>query len=176
MTLPRSRPDATEYPSFYAGYVASVPEGDLFAVLGAASDELNATLAAIPDSRGSYSYGEGKWTVCTLLGHVIDAERIFTYRMLRLARGDSTPLPGFDENTFAARAESDARTVADLTREMRVVRASTVALFASLPDAAWTRSGIVNERPVSVRALAYITIGHAQHHVGVLRERYGLTD
>ena len=171
-TLRRVRPNASEFPSFYAGYVASVPDGDILAVLRAGGNDLSSALAAIPESRGAYRYADGKWTVRTLVGHMIDAERIFTYRALRLARGDSTPLPSFDENEFAKTAGSDDRTVADLAAEMGAVRASTVCLFESFPDDAWMRRGIVSSGEVSVRALAYITAGHAAHHLRVLHERY----
>jgi hypothetical protein len=168
------RPAVTEFAPFYAGYVASVPDGDIISVLRATGEDLSSTLATIPESKAAHRYAEGKWTVRTVLGHMIDAERIFTYRALRLARGDSTPLPSFEENEFAKTAGSDARTIADLAAEMTVVRDASVRLFASLPDDAWARRGIVSGREATVRALAYITTGHAQHHLGVLRERYGV--
>ena len=173
MTSPlRTRPQPTEYPAWYAGYVASVPDGDIITVLREAGQELATALAGIPEARGEHRYAEGKWTVRTLLGHMIDAERIFSYRALRLARGDATPLPGFEENDYARTAGSDTRSVADLASEMLVVREGTVRLFDSLPDDAWARSGTVNNGQVTVRALAYITAGHAKHHLGVLRDRY----
>ncbi len=170
----RARPDSTEYPAWYAGYVASVPNGDIVAVLREGGNDLASALRAIPEFKGEHRYAEGKWTVRTLLGHMIDAERIFTYRALRLARGDATPLAGFEENDYARAACSDARTVADLASEMFVVREGTVRLFESLPDDAWARIGTVNNGQVTVRALAYIIAGHATHHLGVLRDRYGV--
>jgi hypothetical protein len=173
-TAQRARPDATEYAPFYANYVARVPEGDVVSVLRDSGREITAALAAIPESRGGFRYAEGKWSVRELVGHVIDAERIFNYRALCLARGDATPLPGFEENDYVRTAGSDARTIADLVDELRVVRESTVRMFASFPDEAWTRKGVVNGREMSVRALAYITAGHARHHLQMLRERYGV--
>ena len=167
-----TRPDSTEFPSFYAGYVASVPDGNIVDVLRDSGVKLASALAEIPETKGGHRYAEGKWTVRTLIGHMIDAERIFSYRALRLARGDATPLPGFEENDFAKTAGSDARAVADLASEMAIVRAGTVRLFESLPEEAWMRRGVVNGGEVSVRALGYITAGHAQHHLKVLRERY----
>jgi hypothetical protein len=107
-----------------------------------------------------------------MIGHMIDAERIFAYRALRLARGDATPLPPFEQNDYVQTAGSDQRTLADLIEEMRVVRESTILLLASFPDDAWVRRGVVSGREVSVRALAYIIAGHARHHLKVLRERY----
>jgi hypothetical protein len=173
-TVQSARPDATEYAPFYANYVAGVPEADVVSALRESGREITATLAAIPESRGGFRYAEEKWSVREMVGHVIDAERIFTYRALRLARGDSTPLPAFEENDYARVAGSDARTMTDLVDELRAVRESTVRMFASLPGEAWTRKGTVSGREVSVRALAYITAGHARHHLKILRERYGI--
>ena len=170
--LQRVRPDPTEYPPFYARYVALVPESDVVDALTASARELIATLEAIPEARGGFRYGPDKWTIREVVGHMIDAERIFGYRALRLARADATPLPGFEENDYARTARSDARTLADLVDELRIVREGTVRLFASFPDEAWPRRGVVNGREVSVRALAFITAGHARHHLAVLRERY----
>ncbi|MDB4878952.1 MAG: hypothetical protein JWL60_398 [Gemmatimonadetes bacterium] len=171
----RGRPEPSEYASFYAGYVAAVPSGeDVLAVLGAQGAALQAALARLPEERGGHRYAEGKWSVREVVGHLIDAERIFTYRALRIARGDATPLPGFDENRYVAAAGSDARAMADLLAELLAVRAGTTALFTSLPDAAWRRVGVASEREISVRALAYVAAGHVAHHLRILRERYGV--
>lgn len=167
------RPDDTEYASFYAGYVASVPDGDIVDVLRAGGAALGAALPAIPQARAGYRYAEGKWSVCEVIGHMIDAERIFTYRILRIARGDQTPLASFDQDEYVRTAGSDARTIAGLAAEMVALRASTLLLLESLPAASWSNRGTASEKPVSVRALAYITAGHAQHHLNVLHERYG---
>ena len=167
-----SRPDATEFPPFYARYVANVPEADVVGALRESGREAIAVLSAIPDARGGFRYAPDKWTIREMVGHMIDAERIFGYRALRLARGDATPLPGFEENEYARTAGSDARPMADLIEELRVVRDGTVRMFQSLPVDAWMRRGVVNGREVSVRALAYIMAGHVRHHLGVLRERY----
>ena len=172
MTTNRSRPEAGEFMPFYASYIASVPDGDIVDVLRAGGEDIRRAAAEIPEAKGTHRYAEGKWSVKTVLGHMIDAERIFSYRVLRLARGDKTQLPGFEENDYAIAAQSDARTIADLAEEMVAVRSSTVRLLASLPDDAWLRSGSVNNGEISVRALAYIVAGHAQHHLRVLRERY----
>ncbi len=169
-----ARPEATEFAPFYANYVASVPDGDIRTILRKDREDLATVLGSIPEERGGYRYADGKWTVKTVIGHLIDAERIFSYRALRLARGDTTALPGFEENAYAVTAGSDARTVADLVAEMLDVRTSTIRLFDSFPDDAWDRSALVSVGEVTVRALAYITVGHARHHVRVLEERYGV--
>lgn len=171
-TATRARPDAVEYALFYAGYVSRVPAGDILELLRADGGELVTAVEAVPESRAGHRYAEGKWTVREVLGHMIDAERIFTYRALRIARGDRTPLPGFEENDYVRASGSDARTVVDLAEESRAVRDATVRLFASMPDEAWTRRGVASGCEVSVRALAFITAGHARHHLAILRERY----
>ena len=167
-----TRPEATEFAPFYAGYVAAVPEGDIINILRRGGDEWQSVLAELPEARGDHRYADGKWSIRQLVGHVSDAERIFTYRALRVARGDTTPLAAFDENAYAETAGSERRTLSALAEELKAVRAATVALFTSLPDDAWTRTGTASGKTVSVRALAYITAGHAQHHLKILRERY----
>jgi uncharacterized damage-inducible protein DinB len=166
------RPAATEYPPYFARYVDRVPEGDIMAELRENSARLEATLAAIDEARGTYRYAEGKWSIRQTIGHLIDTERIFVYRALRIARADKTPLAGFEQDDYAAAAGSDERQLSDLREELRALRESTVRFFASLPDEAWTRTGVVNGYEISVRALAHITVGHAMHHLHGLAERY----
>lgn len=167
-----SRPGATEYAPFYAGYVAGVPEGDLIALLEQQGRETVALLGAVSDERSDHRYAPGKWTIREVLGHVVDGERVFTYRALTFARGDAGPLPSFDENAWAAVSNAGRRTMAELLDEYRAVRAATVALFRSFSDEEFARSGVASKNPVTVRALAYIVAGHERHHVRILRERY----
>jgi DinB superfamily len=166
------RPDASEYASFYHAYVSAVPKGDIVELLRDGGRELGTALAAVPESRAGFRYGEGKWSIAEVLGHMIDAERIFTYRALRIARGDATPLPGFEQNDYVKTAGSEARTIANLAEELAAVRECSVLLFQSLPADAWSRRGVASGNPISVRALAYITAGHARHHLRVLQEKY----
>lgn len=168
----RARPDASEYASFYHGYVSAVPPGDIVTLLRDGGKELLAALAAVPEERGGFRYGEGKWSIREVIGHMLDAERIFTYRALRIARGDTTPLPGFEQNDYVPNSGAEARTMASLTEELAAVRGSTVMLFESLPDDAWVRRGVASGQEISVRALAYVTAGHSVHHLRVLREKY----
>ena len=173
-TTLRTRPAASEYAPFYHGYVEAVPDGDIVELLRSGGRELVEAVGRITEDRGGFRYGPEKWSIREVLGHLIDAERIFAYRALRVARGDRTPLASFDENAYVRTAGSDARTLADLARELEIVREASVLLFASLPDEAWGLSGIASDREVSVRALAYITDGHSRHHLRILRERYGV--
>jgi hypothetical protein len=166
------RPGAGEYAPFYAGYVAGVPDGDLLALLEQQGRETVALLGAISEEKSMYRYAPGKWTIREVLGHVVDGERVFSYRALTFARGDAGPLPSFDENAWAATSGAGRRTMTDLLEEYRAVRAATVALFRSFGAEGLARSGVASKNPVTVRALAYIIAGHERHHLGILRERY----
>ena len=108
------RPEPSEYAPFYAGYVAKVPDGDLIGVLEANLEEFSRTLGALAEVRGGFAYAPGKWTLKEVIGHVIDAERVFSYRAMRIARGDETPLPGFDEKAWVPQSGANDRTIADL--------------------------------------------------------------
>lgn len=171
-TATPGRPDNTEFAPYYAVYVDAVPDGDIVTVLRGDGDEMQAILAGMPESKGAHRYAADKWTIRDVIGHVIDAERVFAYRALRFARGDAAPLASFDQDVYVRTAGAGQRTLADLAAELRAVRDSTVALFASLPPDAWARRGIASEKTFSVRALAYIAAGHAHHHFRILRDRY----
>ena len=166
------RPDASEYLQYYGKYVDRVPDGDLLQTLRAQLDETLALVRGLPEEQGGHRYAPGKWSIREVVGHVIDAERIFAYRALRIARGDTTPLPGFDENAYAAASEADARTLAGLADELEHVRLSNIAMLRGLSDEALARRGTASDAPVSARALAWIIAGHELHHRGLLRERY----
>jgi hypothetical protein len=167
-----SRPGSAEYAPFYAGYVVRVPAGDILGCLEAQCDATLALLAAVPEARAGHRYASGKWSIREVVGHLADAERVMAYRALRFARADRAPLPGFDENHYVEQAGFDARTLADLAAELAAVRAATLALFRSLSPEAWLRSGIANDHPISVRALAYVIAGHELHHRYLLESRY----
>jgi hypothetical protein len=167
-----ARPDATEYGPAYGAYVGRVPEGDLLALLEQQRHETQDLLASVPEGKALYRYAPGKWSIKEVAGHLMDSERVFAYRALRFARGDQTPLSGFDEKHYAAAGTFDARPLRDLAAELDSVRGATIALFRSLDAAALVRRGTANDREVSVRALAYIIAGHERHHVAILRERY----
>jgi uncharacterized damage-inducible protein DinB len=172
MTITMHRPDDTEYSPYFARYVERVPEGDIVAQLRENSATLGATIAGLDEARGAHRPEPGKWSVREMLGHMIDVERVFVYRALCIARGDTAPLPSFDQNDYAAAAGSDARQLSDLRDELRALRESTIRFFASLLPDAWTRSGVAGGNNISVRAIAHIIVGHTQHHLQVLAERY----
>jgi hypothetical protein len=169
------RPEAGEFAAFYDGYVARVADlidaPQALLTQGAAAATL---FAGLGDEGASYRYQPDKWSIKELLGHLCDAERIFAYRLLRIARGDATPLPGFDENDYVRAAGSDARSIADLVEEWRSVRQATVTLVAGLADDVAARRGTMNGNPITAGAMVYIIVGHVDHHLNVLRTRYGV--
>ncbi|MBI2072112.1 MAG: DinB family protein [Gemmatimonadetes bacterium] len=169
-TLTRPTPD--EYEAFYAGYISLVPDGDVLQWLEKQRKATPKFLGGIPEATGGHRYAPDKWSIRQLAGHVVDSERVFSYRALSIGRADPAPLPGFDEKAWARTANADERTLKDLVREYGLVRHATVALFRALPAEAWPRRGTANSYSVTVRALAWIIAGHEQHHLRVLRERY----
>lgn len=174
---PLAPPAPDEYGAPYAGYIARVPAGtDIVDLLARQRKDTLARFAALPEDRGGHRYAAGKWSVKEVLLHLSDVERVMAYRALRIARGDPTPLPGFDEAAWTPLSGADARSLADLAGEWGDVRQASLALFRHLPAAAWTRRGRASEMPVSVRGLAWIIAGHERHHLAVLGERYGLWD
>jgi DinB family protein len=168
------RPGMDEYAEFHKGYMAAVAnESDALAVLEQ-QQPLIERLAHLTPEQSALRYADGKWSVKEITGHLSDSERVLAYRLLRIARIDQTPLPGFDENAFAAGSNADRRTLADLAAELAAVRVTTLALVRSLDEDALLRRGTVNNWTLSARALAFIIAGHFQHHVNILRERYGI--
>ncbi len=167
-----ARPDATEYAPFYSGYVNAVPEGDLIALLERQGDETLRLLGGITETKSQERYAPGKWTIREVAGHMIDAERVFTYRALTFARADPGPLPSFDENAWAGSSNAGSRTMRELGQEFSVLRASTLSLFRGFTEESFARSGIASKHAITVRALAYIVAGHERHHVKILRDRY----
>ena len=166
------RPDASEYAPFYAGYVSQVPEGDVLDLLARQIDDTTALIGGLSEAQASYRYAPGKWSIRQIVGHVADAERVFSYRALRIGRNDQTPLPSFDENAWMPYGNFDARPLADLLSELRAVRQSTLALYRSLTPEAIARRGVASQKEISVRAIIYITAGHERHHVKILKDRY----
>lgn len=167
-----ARPAPTEYNAYYQPYVSEVPEGNLLDHLAEQQTSTARFLAGIPEAKAGYRYAAGKWSVKEVIGHISDAERVFSYRALRVARADATPLPGFDENAWVPAAGFDRRTLADIAAEFHAVRSATLALFRSLDAEAWTRIGTASNYPISARALGWIIAGHERHHLRVLHERY----
>lgn len=166
------RPGPTEHAPYYARYIDLVPEGSIVNSLEVQIGETTALLASLSEVRARHRYAAGKWSVKEVVGHIADSERVFAYRALRFARGDATELPGFEGDDYVAHAGFDERPLADVLRELEIVRAATLSLFRSLGEEAWGKGGVANEALVTVRALAWIIAGHELHHRALLVERY----
>jgi len=166
-------PQPGEYNPFYETYIGkSRAFADPVHKLSEQHDEVLSLFRPLDLQKQLFRYAAGKWSVKEVLGHLIDAERVMTYRAMRIARGDQTPLPGFDENVFVAEAQTEHCDWNELLEEFSHVRHATILLFRHIPQEAWLRTGTANGAPLSVRALAYIVAGHTAHHLTILRERY----
>src|SRR6478609_6949762 len=158
------RPAPEEYAPYYLGYISQTHEtADLLTVMDSQPDQLRATLAGLSDERGAYSYAEGKWTIKELLSHIIDGERIFAYRILRISRGDETPLEGFEQDDYIATSNANKRSFRDLLDEFEFSRKANVLMLNNLDEEALSRMGTSNNDRVSARALVSISIGHVRH-------------
>ncbi|MBW3552644.1 MAG: DinB family protein [Gemmatimonadetes bacterium] len=167
-----ARPAAGDFPEGYSAYVGRVPDGDVGGTLTTQLDDTAALLSGLSEADALRRYAEGKWSVKEVLGHIADTERVFSYRLLRFSRGDSTALPGFDENEYTPAGRFDDRDLADLLAELRAVRAATVALIHGLPPESLHRRGTASGGSFTVAAIPWIIAGHELHHRQILRERY----
>jgi hypothetical protein len=169
-----SRPASDEAAPFYQGYIAEVTGDNIAEQLGDQLGEVDQLFGSIDDQAALGRYAPGKWSIKEVLGHLADAERIFGYRLLRISRGDQTPLPGLDENAYVPAGGFDSRPLRSLVADFSAVRRSTIALVHGTPPECWGKRGEASGRTVSARALVYIIVGHVNHHLDVLRDRYGL--
>jgi hypothetical protein len=166
-----ARPESNEYAPYYGKYVSLVPDGDVLVTLEKQLPETLALLAR-PEADGDIRYAPGKWSVKESLGHVIDAERVFSYRAMRIARNDRTPLPGFEQDDYIKYGPFGQCSLAGLVEEFAAVRKSTLLLLRALDESAWARRGVASNNEVTVLALAYIIAGHELHHRKIFREKY----
>lgn len=167
-----NRPDKTEYAEYYHKYIQAVPNGDISDIL---ENQLNTTVelfSNITEEKSLYRYAPGKWCIREVLGHIIDAERVFAYRALRFSRGDQKPLQGFDENEYINNSSYERRNLPMLIEEFFNIRKSTISLFKSMHNEMWLKRGNASGYDVSVRGLAYIIAGHTEHHLEIIKERY----
>ena len=162
----------TEYAPFYSGYVKGLGNVALMDILKTSEKDMLHSLSNLPKETYLFRYAEGKWTIKELLLHIIDAERVFSYRALRFARKDTTDLPGFDEDWFVEHSHANERSVSELLLEFSEVRAATISLFKSFSDETLLLSGTANGYNMSVRAIGFVICGHALHHLKIIKERY----
>lgn len=168
------RPPANTYPPFYESYIKLVQEENIHSALLHSMQQLKLDLSSIGLEKAEFSYAPGKWTVKQLLQHTIDAERIFSYRALCISRGEQQSLPGFEEDEYAANATAGNRHLKDLKEELLTVRLSSIQMFQGFDDTMLNRSGLSNQKPITVLALGYVIVGHWRHHAGVLQIKYGI--
>lgn len=166
------RPERVEAAAYYFKYIDRVTSDDVVAALAAQLDGVSRLLGSISDEKSLYRYAADKWSIRQVLNHVTDSERVFLFRAFWFARKFETPLPSFDQDVAAAAARADMVPWGEHIEEFRNVRASALSFFRTLPDEAWPRLGIASDNPFTVRALAYVIAGHADHHVAIVRERY----
>lgn len=172
--LALKRPTQDEYAHFYHKYLEALPEDDLTERMGLQVDALRLACAEMSEEQALHRYGEGKWSIKEVIGHVTDAERVFAYRLLCISRGDQTELPGFDENRYVAEAQFDRLPIARLVDDFAMVRVCTLSLMENLTDEMLDRRGTANGSEITVRALIHLIAAHANHHLTLLRERYGV--
>jgi len=170
--MTQKRPQSSDYAPYYANYVMQVPEGDFLETLEKQLRDMKSLLEPLTEKQADFHYAPGKWSIKEILGHVNDAERIFSCRLLRIARGDETPLPGFEQEDYIKTANSSAQTLSALLEEFTSIRRATIALVRSLDTSAWLRRGTASGKSVTALAQAFIILGHALHHQRILAERY----
>ncbi len=167
-----SRPQPGEYNPFFERYIHQTKAQDAHALMDELSTVLEHFYTGLPESKGDYAYAPGKWTLKEVLQHVIDAERIFSYRLLRIARKDTTPLPPFAENDYVVNADANKRSFDSIKQEFLAVRKASNLLIESLTAMQLSNRGIVSGTETSANAIAFILFGHLMHHEAVIEERY----
>lgn len=165
-------PARDEYHEYYWTYVSKVPEGDILQILEDSFGTTEALLNGLPADKGTYRYAPGKWTICELMGHILDTERLFAYRALSMARNDPAELPGMDQDIWADNCNAGNRSLTDLVDELGHVRRANIAMFRGFADDVWDRKGIASDVSFTVRSFPYILAGHEIHHRQVIEERY----
>lgn len=166
------RPETNEFATYYDVYISKVDRDDCIPVLDAQSADLRSIFSGLPEEKGTFAYAEDKWTIKEALSHLIDAERVFAYRVLRISRGDKTPIEGFEQNEYIETSNANNRSFADLLNEFELHRRSNLLMLKNIDDEGSRRMGTASDNPVSVRALAYIMAGHVIHHSRILAEKY----
>jgi hypothetical protein len=167
-------PSGDEYAPYFEAYVSRVRDRHVVGLLLRQTSALHSACEGMDDSGAGRRYAPDKWSVKQVLGHLADTERVLAYRLLRVGRGDPTPLSAFDENAYVAAAGFDDRSLPDLLQDFHAVRQSTLRLVDGLPIAALSRWGAASGAPITARALLYVLVGHVEHHFEILRGRYGV--
>lgn len=166
------RPQAADFPEYFGRYIAQVQADSLSEAVGIYANTLLDFYTQLPEEKAAYRYAPGKWTLKELLQHVVDTERIMSYRLLRIARGDKSPLASFDEDSYAAASLANERSFQSIKDEFTALRKATDLLIQSLGEAQLSNEGVASNMPVKANAIGFIIFGHMLHHKQVLEERY----
>jgi len=166
-------PTSEEYAPFYTDYVErAIQKGDVLAALPGQIDAIRSTLGKLTDEQARFKFGPAEWSIKEVIGHLNDVERIFSYRLLRISRNDSTPLPGFEQDDYVREAGFDNYSLNDLIGEFEFLRRANILAIKNIPDASTLHLGTASEATISARALIYMLIGHVDHHMASLHEKY----
>jgi len=166
-------PASDEYADFYSDYIQrAIARQDILAALPLQIDELHAALDPLTDAQALHKFGPAEWSIKELMSHLIDGERVFSYRLLRISRGDETPLAGFDQEPYVRESGADSLALKDLLQEFEFLRRANILAIRNMSAEAALRRGTASEAAISARALIYIMVGHVEHHVACLREKY----
>ena len=168
----KQRPTKEEHAQYYGKYINLVPDGDIIEVLIHQQNTLKGFLKTIDEEKANFRYADDKWSIKEVVGHILDGERIFAYRALRISRNDSKPLLGFEQNEYIIHSNYANILIEKIVDEFFLVRESNILMFKGFTDDMWPRMGNASGNPVSVRAIAYILAGHTEHHINVLKEKY----
>jgi uncharacterized damage-inducible protein DinB len=171
-TLVIARPQASEYSAYHDRYISLIQGNDILSTLDQQRRQMMLLLCGLSESDGDVRYAPEKWSAKEVLGHVCDTERIFAYRALRIARGDATPIEGFEQDDYVRNSPFARRPIADVIEDYIAVRRATLSLLRSLEEQAWSRRGTANKNEITVRAIAYLIAGHELHHRRILEEKY----
>jgi hypothetical protein len=166
------KPDLSEYNPYYEKYISLIEEGELLNALERQPSELRSLLNGLDEEKGKYAYADGKWSIKEVLSHLIDGERIFGYRVLRISRGDETPIEGFEQDGYIENSHANERSFENLLEELSLQRNANLLMLKNLRDDGWKRLGTASQSPVSVRALGFIMAGHVRHHINILKAQY----
>jgi hypothetical protein len=167
-----SKPSPSDLSEYYQSYLSYVPEDDILKALKEQKTVIENLVASIPAAKETFRYAEGKWMLKEIVGHLCDTERILTYRALRIARNDKTPMSGFDENSYVPNSNYKNRTLKNISEELLAIRTATILLFENMSEEMFDRRGVANETEVTVRGILFFIVAHARHHMTVIKERY----
>jgi len=166
------KPETSEYNPYYEKYISLIEEGELLNALERQPSELRSLLNGLDEEKGKYAYADGKWSIKEVLSHLVDGERIFGYRVLRISRGDETPIEGFEQDGYIENSHANERSFEDLLEELSLQRNANLRMLKNLREDGWKRLGTASQSPVSVRALGFIMAGHVRHHINILKAQY----